>query len=150
MRFLFLDHNLICKPPVFLLESLEFLTRVTLSNNPWTCDCAALDFKKWIVSKSMLVSIKTLYFLGQIRQLDDDDAENVIFKGLSVGRVELQKAPLFFKKIPEKKKHRLSASEGQDSFHHNPVTVEKNERKLLYTIVSFLYILYILQWVTSF
>ncbi|GIY83329.1 uncharacterized protein CDAR_5531 [Caerostris darwini] len=54
-RFLFLDHNLIRKPPVSLLKSLEFLTRVTLSNNPWTCDCAALDFKKWIVSKSILV-----------------------------------------------------------------------------------------------
>ncbi|GIX70607.1 uncharacterized protein CDAR_459781 [Caerostris darwini] len=54
-RLLFLDHNLIHRPPVFLLESLEFLTRVTLSNNPWTCDCAALDFKKWVVSKSTLV-----------------------------------------------------------------------------------------------
>ncbi|GIX95171.1 protein toll [Caerostris extrusa] len=41
--------------PVFLLESLEFRTRVTLSNNPWACDCAALDFKKWLVSKSILV-----------------------------------------------------------------------------------------------
>ncbi|GIY34694.1 protein toll [Caerostris darwini] len=55
MRFLFLDHNLIQKPPVSLLESLDFLTRVTLSNNPWTCDCAALDFKKWVVLKSVLV-----------------------------------------------------------------------------------------------
>ncbi|GIY77168.1 protein toll, partial [Caerostris darwini] len=54
-RFLFLDHNLIRKPPVSLLKSLEFLTEVTLSNNPWTCDCAALDFKRWIVSKSILV-----------------------------------------------------------------------------------------------
>ncbi|GIY98225.1 uncharacterized protein CEXT_74071 [Caerostris extrusa] len=62
-KFLFLDHNLLHRPPVFLLlESLEFLTRVTLSNNPWTCDCAALDFKKWVVSKSVLVIIKTLYF----------------------------------------------------------------------------------------
>ncbi|GIY08368.1 uncharacterized protein CEXT_252361 [Caerostris extrusa] len=55
MRFLFLDHNLMQKPPVFFLKSLKFLTRVTLSNNPWTCDCAALDFKKWVVSKSVLV-----------------------------------------------------------------------------------------------
>ncbi|GIY20520.1 protein toll [Caerostris extrusa] len=54
-KFLFLDHNLIRKLPVSLLESLEFRTRVTLSNNPWTCDCAALDFKKWVVSKSILV-----------------------------------------------------------------------------------------------
>ncbi|GIY01971.1 protein toll [Caerostris darwini] len=54
-RFLFLDHNLIRKLPVSLLESLEFLTRVTLSNNPWTCDCTALYFKKWVVSKSILV-----------------------------------------------------------------------------------------------
>ncbi|GIX83741.1 uncharacterized protein CEXT_776341 [Caerostris extrusa] len=59
-RFLFLDHNLIRKLPLSLLESLKFLTRVTLSNNPWTCDCAALDFKKWVVSKSILVSIKTI------------------------------------------------------------------------------------------
>ncbi|GIY57033.1 hypothetical protein CDAR_275681 [Caerostris darwini] len=35
--------------------------------------------------------------LGQISQLDDDDAGNVIFQGLSVGRVELQKTPLAFK-----------------------------------------------------
>ncbi|GIZ02294.1 protein toll [Caerostris extrusa] len=55
MRFLFLDHNLIRKPPVSLLESLEFLTSVTLSNNPWACDCDALDFKKWVVLKSVLV-----------------------------------------------------------------------------------------------
>ncbi|GIY94993.1 protein toll, partial [Caerostris extrusa] len=54
-RFLFLDHNLMQKPPVFLLESLEFLTTVTLSNNPWTCDCAALDFKKRLFLKSNLV-----------------------------------------------------------------------------------------------
>ncbi|GIY39032.1 hypothetical protein CDAR_397311 [Caerostris darwini] len=45
-----------------------------------------------------------LIILGQIRQLDDDDAGNVIFKGLNVGRAELQKAPLAFQKIPEKKK----------------------------------------------
>ncbi|GIY69477.1 hypothetical protein CEXT_351321 [Caerostris extrusa] len=38
-----------------LLESQKFLTRVTLSNNPWTCDCTALDLKKWVVSKSILV-----------------------------------------------------------------------------------------------
>ncbi|GIY01980.1 uncharacterized protein CDAR_298061 [Caerostris darwini] len=54
-RFLFLDHNLIRKLPVSLLQSLEFLTRITLSNNPWTCDCTALYFKKWVVSKSILV-----------------------------------------------------------------------------------------------
>ncbi|GIY04247.1 protein toll [Caerostris darwini] len=54
-RFLFLDHNLIRKLPVSLLESQEFLTRVTLSNNPWTCDCTALDFKKWVVSKQIIV-----------------------------------------------------------------------------------------------
>ncbi|GIZ01871.1 protein toll [Caerostris extrusa] len=54
-RFLFLDHNLIHKLPVVLLESLKFLTRVTLSNNPWVCDCNALDFKKWVASKSILV-----------------------------------------------------------------------------------------------
>ncbi|GIY57032.1 protein toll [Caerostris darwini] len=54
-RFLYLDHNLIQKPPVSLLESLEFLTIVTLSNNPWACDCDALDFKKWVVLKSVLV-----------------------------------------------------------------------------------------------
>ncbi|GIY20524.1 hypothetical protein CEXT_312021 [Caerostris extrusa] len=56
-----------------------------------------------------------LIVLGQIRQLDDDDAGNLIFQGLSVGRVELQTAPLAFKKIPGKKEHRLSASEGHSS-----------------------------------
>ncbi|GIZ05155.1 uncharacterized protein CEXT_366631 [Caerostris extrusa] len=38
-----------------------------------------------------------LIVLGQISQLDDDDAGNAIFQGLSVGRVELQKTPLAFK-----------------------------------------------------
>ncbi|GIY01974.1 hypothetical protein CDAR_298021 [Caerostris darwini] len=44
-----------------------------------------------------------LIVLGQIRQLDDDDAWNLIFQGLNVGRIELQKAPLAFEKISEKK-----------------------------------------------
>ncbi|GIY21919.1 protein toll [Caerostris darwini] len=54
-KLLFLDHNHIRKPPIRLLESLEGLKEVTLSNNPWACDCTALDFMKWVVSKSDLV-----------------------------------------------------------------------------------------------
>ncbi|GIY08366.1 hypothetical protein CEXT_252351 [Caerostris extrusa] len=44
-----------------------------------------------------------LIVLRQIIQLDDDDTGNAIFQGLSVGRVELQKAPLAFEKISEKR-----------------------------------------------
>ncbi|GIX67877.1 hypothetical protein CEXT_154611 [Caerostris extrusa] len=53
----------------------------------------------------------------QIRQLDDDDAGNLIFQGHKAwADVELQTAaPLAFKKIPGKKEHRLSASEGHSS-----------------------------------
>ncbi|GIY69194.1 protein toll [Caerostris extrusa] len=54
-KLLFLDHNHIRKPPIHLLESLEGLKEVTLSTNPWACDCTALDFMKWVVSKSDLV-----------------------------------------------------------------------------------------------
>ncbi|GIY04566.1 hypothetical protein CDAR_561941 [Caerostris darwini] len=66
-----------------------------------------------------------LIIRGQVSQLDDDDAGNVVFQGLDVGQLELQKAPLAFTKIPEKKEQRLSVSEEQDSFHRNPVTGER-------------------------
>ncbi|GIY20528.1 hypothetical protein CEXT_312041 [Caerostris extrusa] len=61
-RFLFLDHNLIRKLPVFLLESLEFPDEGYAVQQSLACDCTALDLKKWVVSKSILVSIKTVYF----------------------------------------------------------------------------------------
>ncbi|GIX85130.1 hypothetical protein CDAR_94181 [Caerostris darwini] len=78
-----------------------------------------------------------LIVLGQVSQLDDDDALNVVFQGLDVGQLELQKAPLAFQKIPEKKEHRSSASEEQDSFNRNPVTGERMKENYFRLLLVF-------------
>ncbi|GIY00701.1 uncharacterized protein CEXT_325051 [Caerostris extrusa] len=50
MVHLFLANNQFRVPPTDLLNSQENLSRVTLSGNPWDCDCGAINFKKWIIS----------------------------------------------------------------------------------------------------
>lgn len=44
-----------------MLYTLQNLKRVTLSGNPWDCDCAALGFKKWLLSKADIVRMLFLY-----------------------------------------------------------------------------------------
>ncbi|KAF8787981.1 Protein toll like protein [Argiope bruennichi] len=56
MSHLFLSNNLLHKPPLSLLYSLEKLTNVTFSGNPWSCDCDLLSFKGWILYKSEIVA----------------------------------------------------------------------------------------------
>ncbi|GIY21914.1 protein toll [Caerostris darwini] len=55
MRHLLLANNKFRLPPTALLYSLTELDKVTLSSNPWGCDCGVLGFKKWILSKSDIV-----------------------------------------------------------------------------------------------
>ncbi|GIX95515.1 protein toll [Caerostris darwini] len=55
MVHLLLANNQLRVPPTALLYSLEKLSSVTLSGNPWTCDCNVISFKKWILSKSDIV-----------------------------------------------------------------------------------------------
>ncbi|GBN99792.1 hypothetical protein AVEN_220595-1 [Araneus ventricosus] len=56
IRHLFLDNNHLRKPPLSLLYSLENLNNVTLSGNPWSCECDLLSFKEWILYKSEIVA----------------------------------------------------------------------------------------------
>ncbi|GFT68417.1 protein toll [Nephila pilipes] len=55
LKDLRLSDNRLRQPPTALLYSLSDLSTVTLANNPWTCDCGTLGFKKWILSKSDIV-----------------------------------------------------------------------------------------------
>ncbi|GIX87350.1 uncharacterized protein CEXT_321061 [Caerostris extrusa] len=55
MVHLFLANNQFRVPPTGLLNSQENLSRVTLSGNPWDCDCGTINFKKWILSKPDVV-----------------------------------------------------------------------------------------------
>ncbi|GFW00301.1 protein toll [Trichonephila clavipes] len=55
LRIFHLSDNRLRQPPTALLYSLSELSEVSLANNPWTCDCGTLGFKKWILSKSDIV-----------------------------------------------------------------------------------------------
>ncbi|GIX95502.1 protein toll [Caerostris darwini] len=55
MVHLFLCNNQFHVLPTGLLNSQENLSRVTLSGNPWDCDCGTINFKKWIISKPDVV-----------------------------------------------------------------------------------------------
>ncbi|KAG8200403.1 hypothetical protein JTE90_028578 [Oedothorax gibbosus] len=53
LRVLRLDSNFLTIPLV--PQSMAQLKSISLGNNPWTCDCDTLLFKKWILSKSDMV-----------------------------------------------------------------------------------------------
>ena len=53
---LHLSNNKLRKLPDFLFEEQQNLQEVTLSGNPWECDCNAMKFKKWLTSKKAIVS----------------------------------------------------------------------------------------------
>ncbi|XP_055943393.1 protein toll-like isoform X1 [Argiope bruennichi] len=55
LSHLFLGSNDLHKPPPSHLFSLENLREVTLSGNPWSCDCASLPFKEWMHLKSEIL-----------------------------------------------------------------------------------------------
>ncbi|GIY98324.1 protein toll [Caerostris extrusa] len=55
MVHLFLANNQFRVPPMGLLNSQKNLSRVTLSGNPWACDCDTINFKKWIISNPDIV-----------------------------------------------------------------------------------------------
>ncbi|GIX95490.1 protein toll [Caerostris darwini] len=65
MVHLFLANNQFRVPPTRLLNSQENLSRVTLSGNPWDCDCGTINFKKWIISKPDVVQDANITKCGQ-------------------------------------------------------------------------------------
>ncbi|CAL1298037.1 unnamed protein product [Larinioides sclopetarius] len=54
-KHLFLGQNIIRQPPTSILYALEELNSVTLSGNPWVCDCGTSGFKRWILSHSEFI-----------------------------------------------------------------------------------------------
>ncbi|GIY98303.1 uncharacterized protein CEXT_170881 [Caerostris extrusa] len=65
MVHLFLANNQFRVPLTGLLNSQENLSRVTLSGNPWDCDCGTINFKKWIISKPDVVQDANITKCGQ-------------------------------------------------------------------------------------
>ena len=54
---LYLSDNKLRLLPDSILDNLQNLKQVSLSGNPWDCDCNALKFKKWLTSKHDVVRI---------------------------------------------------------------------------------------------
>ncbi|GIY98296.1 protein toll [Caerostris extrusa] len=55
------------------MEKLENLSRVTLSGNPWDCDCGTINFKKWIISKPDVVQD------ANITKCGPDETKSAVF-----------------------------------------------------------------------
>lgn len=60
---LYLSNNKLRRFPQSVMDSQTNLKQVSLSGNPWLCDCDALDFKKWLASNSHIVSISIYIIL---------------------------------------------------------------------------------------
>lgn len=58
---LYLSKNKLRKLPESIFENQRNLEQVTLSGNPWNCDCDALTFKKWLTSEREKVSVLNMY-----------------------------------------------------------------------------------------
>lgn len=56
---LYLANNKFRWLPDSILDNQENLKNLSLSGNPWNCDCSALKFKKWLTSKYSIV--RTFY-----------------------------------------------------------------------------------------
>lgn len=56
---LYLANNKLRGLPDSILDNQENLKNLSLSGNPWNCDCSALKFKKWLTSKYSIV--RTFY-----------------------------------------------------------------------------------------
>lgn len=59
--WLYLSNNKLRRLPESFLENQRNLKQVTLSGNPWICDCDTLKFKKWLTSKEEKVKIMNAY-----------------------------------------------------------------------------------------
>ena len=54
---LYLSNNSLKRLPDSIFENQEKLKNLSLSENPWSCDCNALKFKKWLTSNHKYVRI---------------------------------------------------------------------------------------------
>lgn len=54
---LYLSDNKLRRFPAHLMDYQLNLKKVTLSGNPWKCDCEALKFKKWLTFNNHIVRI---------------------------------------------------------------------------------------------
>lgn len=52
-----LSNNKLRRIPGSMFENQFNLKQVSLSGNPWECDCDALEFKKWITFNNHIVRI---------------------------------------------------------------------------------------------
>lgn len=55
---LYLSGNKLKWLPESLLDNQINLKQVSLSRNPWKCDCSSIKFKKWLTTKNTFVSIE--------------------------------------------------------------------------------------------
>lgn len=55
--YLQLSNNKLRSLPDKLLNDLRDLKRVSLSKNPWDCNCKSLGFKQWLLSHKNIVRI---------------------------------------------------------------------------------------------
>lgn len=65
---LYLSDNNLKRFPQHVMDNQLNLKQVSLSGNPWICDCEALIFKTWLTSKNNIVriSIYILFLLNKI------------------------------------------------------------------------------------
>lgn len=59
--WLYLSKNKFRRLPESFLENQRNLKQLTLSGNPWKCDCDTLKFKKWLTSEKEKVRILNAY-----------------------------------------------------------------------------------------
>lgn len=61
LRHLFLHNNKLKKMPSALLREFSELRKVSLSGNPWSCDCDSVNFRRCILSNEEIVSENSSY-----------------------------------------------------------------------------------------
>ena len=55
LKQLFLANNKFKKLPMSIFKDQKDLKEVTLSGNPWQCDCDTVEFKEWLTSEKAIV-----------------------------------------------------------------------------------------------
>lgn len=54
---IYLSGNKLKRLPESFLDNQINLKHVSLSRNPWICDCSSIKFKTWLTTKNTIVSI---------------------------------------------------------------------------------------------
>lgn len=65
---LHLSNNMLRRFPQSVIDSQLNLRQVSLSNNPWKCDCDALEFKKWLTSNIHIVRVFVYIYIFLLRK----------------------------------------------------------------------------------